>query len=119
MLRTTRIAKRALLASAVAAGLGLTACGVFPVYTTEWLPVPGQVQTNQEAALAICKPIAAAERSRAELESNWPIEQGTPDDPYYDPWAVSDRSDTIEKGALTACMAERGWYPKRICVDNC
>lgn len=30
MLRTTRIAKRALLASAVAAGLGLTACGVSP-----------------------------------------------------------------------------------------
>ncbi len=111
---------RLVIGLAVAAGLALSACGVFPVYKTEWLPVPGQVQTNQDAALAICKPIAEAERSRIELETDWPQDSAkNTSDPYYDPWAVSDRSSSIEQGRMVACMADYGWYPKRVCVDNC
>lgn len=110
---------RGVLGLAFGAALVLSSCGVFPIYETHWFAIPGQVPRDKTIAHAICQPVAAGAKARAELRSNWPKDINGDYDMTYDPDVFDSRASAIRKGALTSCMAEQGWYPEQVCIANC
>ncbi len=114
-----RLLSHSLLWLSASAVLVVSSCGVFPVYETHWFAIPGEVPRDKTIAFAICRPIAAGAKAKAELQTDWPKDIDGNFSSTYDPDVFSYRSDTIKEATMTSCMAEQGWYPERVCIDNC
>ncbi len=112
-------AQKRLKFGAMAALVGLSACGPIPSYQTQWFAMPGRQPQDQGIAQHICKPIAEGAKAKAELDTNWPKDGDGGAYPYQFSQPADERLEAIGRAAMTECMAEQGWYPKRVCVANC